>query len=249
MAAGKRVQRATLTTQIEDAIRSDIVDGTLPPGQRLAAIELSERYGVSATPLREALQRLAAENLVQLDPRLGATVAPISRDHLYDTYRVRELLECLALEDSIEAADRAWENRLVELFSEFQVAITAAQRNSDDGGGVQSWSRAHRAFHDGLLANCKSQWLKDLLAILSNHTERYRMLSARMEIRDSVAEHASIFAAAVARDKQTAVTALRTHLQRTVQMIEHSVYLQEDAEGATGEEVNGELSSDGPEAA
>jgi GntR family transcriptional regulator, carbon starvation induced regulator len=245
MAAGKRVQRATLTTQIEDAIRSDIVDGTLRPGQRLAAIDLSERYGVSATPLREALQRMAAESLVQLDPRLGATVAPISRDHLHDTYRVREVLECLALQDSIEAADDAWESRLCELFSEFQGAITAAHRNAGSGDDdVSSWSQAHRAFHDGLLANCKSQWLKDLLAILSNHTERYRMLSARTGLRDSIAEHASIFAAAVARDQESAVAALRSHLGRTVEMIESTVYVEPPLKEETALVTAG-----GPEAA
>lgn len=238
MTSGKRVERATLTAQIEDAIRLDIIDGSLEPGQRLAAAELSGRYGVSATPLREALQRLAADNLVLIDPRLGATVAPISRTHLHDTYRVREMLETLALEDSIDNADEAWELRLRDLFGEFQVAVALAQKS--DTNGVLSWSRAHRAFHDGLLAAGSSHWLKDLLNILNDHSERYRMLSAQTGVRDPIGEHASIFAAALARDKEGAVAALRSHLRRTVDVIEHSVYI---------DETPTELSSDGPEAA
>ncbi len=89
--AVQRVSRATLTTQLEDALRLDIIEGVLAPGQRLRSAELTDRYQVSATPLREALQRLAAQNLVEIDPRFGATVAPISRSDLHDTYWLREV--------------------------------------------------------------------------------------------------------------------------------------------------------------
>ena len=170
--ATKRVHRATLTTQVEEAIRADIIDCTLSPGQRLAATDLSERYGVSATPFREALQRLAADGLVRIDPRLGATVAPISQEDLHDTYRVRELLERLALEDSIDNADDAWEAELRESFADFQVAM-ALSRMDENG---LSWLRAHRAFHNSLLARCMTHWVGEMTAILNDHSERYRML-------------------------------------------------------------------------
>src|SRR5688572_6357929 len=87
-----RISRATLTEQLEEALRADILDGVYRPGQRLRASELTDRYGVSATPLREALQRLAAENLVELDPRLGATVSPISEHDLRDIYELLSMV-------------------------------------------------------------------------------------------------------------------------------------------------------------
>ena len=78
----RHVSRATLALQLEAALRADILSGELAPGQRLRAAEIAPRYGVSATPLREAFQRLAVEGLVILDPRLGAAVSQLSRDDL-----------------------------------------------------------------------------------------------------------------------------------------------------------------------
>jgi DNA-binding GntR family transcriptional regulator len=215
-----------LTSQSEGALRKDIVEGVFAPGQRLTNIELSDRYGVSATPLREALQRLAAENLVEIDPRLGVTVAPISRSHLQDTYRVLELLQAEAVRESVQAGDAAWEANLRTLFGEFQVAVALSQNN--DGEGPPAWSRAHRAFHDGLTASCSSIWLKSMLNTLTAHSERYRILSARTGVRDPIGEHATIFAAAVARDAEGAVEAVRQHLRRTVEVVEQSILAFDD---------------------
>ena len=186
------IRRATLTGQIADALRKDIIDGALAPGQRLTTAELTDRYQVSATPLREALQHLAAQGMVDIDPRLGTTVPPISRAHLRDTYAIREMLEVAAVSRSIERADTAWAARLGELFVEFQEAVT----NSDRNEGVLSWSAAHRAFHEGLMANCDSPWLKSFINLITDHSERYRMLSARLGVRDPIAEHAAIYKAA-----------------------------------------------------
>lgn len=218
--AAKRVQRATLTSQTEAAIRSDIISGALAPGQRLAVTELSEQYGVSATPLREALQRLAADNLVAIDPRLGATVAPTSRTHLLDTYRIREVLESLALEDAIDLATDEWERNAVAAFREFEQAVA---RSEEEHTGAEAWAREHRAFHDALLSTCKSVWLRELLNILNDHSERYRMISAASGARHPIVEHAAILDAALLRDKPSAVAALRRHLELTVEVIESSI--------------------------
>jgi DNA-binding GntR family transcriptional regulator len=78
---------------VTNALRTDIFEGRPRPGQRLRAIERTERYKVSATPLREALQRLAGQDLVEIDSRLGLAIAPVSRTHLRDTYWMREFLE------------------------------------------------------------------------------------------------------------------------------------------------------------
>lgn len=220
MSNAPRVRRATLTSQIEDALRSDIIEGVLAPGRRLTAADLTERYEVSPTPLREALQALAAQNLVDLDPRFGATVARISRAHLRDTYRVRQLLESLAVADSVRRADTAWESGLREAFGRFEIAVAMSQRESHP---VLSWSQAHQAFHDALMAACDSRWLKSLLGILNAHSERYRMLAAQTGVRDPIAEHGAIFSAAIARDETATVEALRQHLGRTVEVIESSL--------------------------
>jgi GntR family transcriptional regulator, carbon starvation induced regulator len=221
MAGSQRVRRATLTAQIEDLLRADIINGVLAPGQRLTASDLTERYEVSATPLREALQRLAAQDLVEIDPRLGASVAPISLEHLRDTYWIRQLLESLAVERSVERGDEEWERRLRQLFADFEGAVAAAGDDPQDD--VLSWSRAHRLFHLGLMAACDSPWLLSMLNVVNDHSERYRMLSAVQGVRDPVGEHSAILAAAIARDADAAVSALRLHLDRTVEVIEASL--------------------------
>src|SRR5262249_15762798 len=86
--------------------------------------------------------------------------------------------------------------------------------------GVLSWSGAHRAFHEGLMANCDSPWLKNFINLITDHSERYRMLSARLGVRDPIAEHAAIYKAAIALDVEAAAAALKQHLQLTVQVLE-----------------------------
>ena len=117
--AQSRVTRSTLAGEVEIAIRKDIISGALQPSQRLRAAELTERYGVSATPLREALQRLAAENLVAVGPHFGATVAPISGRELADIYQTREVLEGFAIERSVELGDKAWRRQVTDAYEAF----------------------------------------------------------------------------------------------------------------------------------
>jgi GntR family transcriptional regulator, carbon starvation induced regulator len=217
--AVNRVSRATLTTQLEDALRLDIIEGVLAPGQRLRSAELTQRYQVSATPLREALQRLAAQSLVEIDPRFGATVAPISRGDLRDTYWLREVLETLALKRSIEAGDDDWRARVKIAFEAF-IGPHGVAPAEDSLEIALDWSALHRRFHEELFAASDSQWLQRMLATLYDHSERYRMVSRRRGTRDTVAEHASIYEAAVRGDTDGAIAALAAHLRGTVELLE-----------------------------
>jgi DNA-binding GntR family transcriptional regulator len=134
---------------------------------------------------------------------------------------VLELLQVAAVTESIANGDKQWEQNLRILFGEFQVAVALSQ--SRDSEGPPAWSKAHRAFHDALMAASKSIWLKSMLNTLTAHSERYRLLSARTGVRDPIGEHAPIFAAAVARDVEGATAALRQHLRRTVDVVERSI--------------------------
>lgn len=219
MTIGPRVRRSTLTARTEDALRQDIIDGTLEPGTRLTASDLGERYEVSATPLREALQRLAVQELVTMDPWLGTTVAPISRAHLRDTYLIRGLLESLAVERSVTRADDEWELRVRDAFHRFERAVVEV----DGEHSELAWADAHRAFHEAVASRCDSPWLQKMLTVINVHSERYRMLSVKTGVRDPIAEHGAIFAAAMARDPAATVAATTAHLSRTVEVIEKSL--------------------------
>jgi DNA-binding GntR family transcriptional regulator len=201
--------RATLTEQVQDALRLDIIEGVFAPGQRLRPAELTERYQVSATPLREALQRLAAESLVEIDPRMGVSVARISQGDLHDIYWLRGVLEALALERAIERGDGAWEGEL---------RLTHAMFKAQSQDDPIAWSAAHRRFHEALFADCRSPWLLRVLNTLYDHLERYRMVTVQKGTR--FREHDEIFRATLERDKSAALGALRRHIEETVQLIE-----------------------------
>jgi GntR family carbon starvation induced transcriptional regulator len=213
-----RVTRATLAAQVEEAIRLDIIAGILEPGQRLRAAELTKQYGVSATPLREALQRLAAQNLIELGPRLGATVAPISESELHDIYDMRQLLEGEALERSVKSGGDQWKQSVHQAYEALEQA--AARDTGQSPADILAWSSVHRAFHDSLFQACGSEWLLRFVAILSDHSQRYRMLSRRRSSRPTSEEHKAIFDAAMAGDAAKARDALRVHLAKTVDVLE-----------------------------
>jgi GntR family carbon starvation induced transcriptional regulator len=248
-----RITRETISEQLERALRIDILEGILQPGQRLRANELAERYGVSATPLREALQRLAGEKLVSLDARLGATVAPISRRDVRDIYELLQLLDGLALERSIAHGDESWLADLGAAFATLSRAVAARNALSRETDletrravGMR-WSAAHWGFHETLYRACGSPWLMRFVRQLHAHADRYQMLTMRWqshEGRDSLAEHREIYEAARARDVDRAVGALRGHLGLTIRLL-MADGLDEPAEDGGKPEGGGERAGGG----
>lgn len=228
----RRISRATITEQLEDALRVDIQVGILRPGQRIRSNEIAERYGVSATPLREALQRLAGESLIALDPRLGATVAPMSERDVQDIYDMLQLLDGIALERSIERGDASWLTGMERAWEALSEAV--AQREAlgdrptdDDRRRVgMRWSSAHWIFHEALYENCDSPWLLRFVRQLHAHADRYQMLTiyrAAGVQRDLLGEHGQIYRAAKARDVDAAVEALKDHFGLTVRLLGDSL--------------------------
>ncbi len=209
--SGRRLTRATLTEQVQDALRLDIIEGVFAPGQRLRPAELAKRYKVSATPLREALQRLAAQSLVEIDPRMGVSVARISQTDLRDISWLRGILEGLALERAIDRGDEDWETALRERYA------TLKAQGEDD---PIPWSAAHRGFHEALFSTCGSPWLLRVLDTLYDHSERYRMVSFQRGTQDALREHHDIYTATVERNKAVAVEAVRRHIEGTVQLLQ-----------------------------
>jgi DNA-binding GntR family transcriptional regulator len=217
----RAVTRATLSDQLEDALRQEIVSGQLPPGTRLRTEDVASRYGVSHTPIREALQRLAGESLVSIGPGTGAVVATTTIEGLRDVYRLRLLLEREALRDSIELGDLAWEAGLRAATAEL-AAVLSRRRAPASGDLREARGEAHRAFNRALFAACRSTWLLRFVETMSAHWERYRVLlrSVRGLERDLVHEHEAIAEAALRRDVPAAQAQLEAHLRLTLNMIE-----------------------------
>ncbi|MGR3793540.1 GntR family transcriptional regulator [Vannielia sp. SX4] len=213
------IAQETLSDRAHAMLRGDIVSGRLAPGSRLRIAQLSETYGIGASPLREALSKLTSEFLVLFEPQRGFSVAPVSADELRDISRVRCELESEALHRAIEAGDDAWEAGIVAAYYALSKADT--RRKSDPSEGSDSWEDKNRTFHEALVAACDSPWLKRLRSLIYYQHERYRRISLTNPdpARDLQAEHAAIMEAALARQAPEAIRLSKDHIDRTTQAV------------------------------
>ncbi len=183
----------------------DAVDrGELAPGTRLIETELARRFGVSRTPVREALNRLESHGVVARDARRGVVVAALDYDQLGELYDVREVVEGLAARLAARRASPAEIAVLREMVEEDRA------RAADDVGLAQSNKRfhrqLHRASHNRYLVDML-QGMRRSLVLLSGTT-----LSVPARRSASVDEHDAIVRALEARDEDAAEAATRTHI-------------------------------------
>ncbi len=207
-----------LANSIATQLRTDIVSGALRPDTKLSIDELRSRYGVSLSPLREALSRLSAEGFVVLEDKKGFRVAPVSRDNCLEVARLQELLETQALTHSVKKGDAAWEEQVVAAYHSLS-RLERAERK--DGAGVDAWEQQHRRFHAALIAACGMPLLLTFCAALHDFAARYRRLFLASHPFDSdvPGEHRAIMDAALDRNAKKACSLLVTHFERTAQNI------------------------------
>ncbi|WP_161993770.1 GntR family transcriptional regulator [Muricoccus nepalensis] len=205
----------TLATAVHRRLREDILAGRLPPGRKLKLRDLAGRYGAGASPMREALSKLAAEGLAERLEHRGFRVAAAAHGQLEGLIRARVLAECAALVESIRRGDAAWEEAL--LLAEHRLRRQA--RSLDPGRFTTNpdWETCHRGFHQALLAACGAPPLLAFCERLREEAGRYRALANTKAYpnRDVEAEHAAIARAALARDAEAAAALLAEHYERT----------------------------------
>lgn len=210
-----------LAEQAFRLLRGRILRCEIEPGAKLKIEALQREHGFSSSPLREALNRLAQEGLVKADDRRGFRAAPVTIADLRDVTRMRLLLDCEALKDSIATGDDAWEARAVAAFhrlAKVEARITGPGPLSLNA----EWSVLHKQFHFALMGACTSAKLLEMSSSLFDQAERYRRLSMRWrkEPRNKSAEHKRILDAALARDVRTATALLTDHVSRTAANVE-----------------------------
>ena len=211
-----RLKRSTLTGQVEEALKRDIASGALVPGQPLRANDIADRFGVSATPTREALQRLTAQGLVVLDDKHVVRVADVSVKDLEEVYWLRQMLEPVALRLAFERADDSWRLAVAKATED----LRNSTRSTDGEPDPIRWSQAHQLFHRTLFEAADSVQLVRILTNLYHHSERYRMLVRGIRPLDEHGdEHQEIAAHIAAGDVEHAVAALTAHFNRTVTLL------------------------------
>ena len=201
-------------------LRRDVVQGVFPAGSKLKIDALQATYGFSSSPLREALNQLSQEGLVQADARRGFRVAPMSAADFRDITQTRLLIDVPALEQSIAAGDDLWESSVVAAY----YRLEKVEQRLGDGPLVldDEWSELHKQFHMTLISACPSQRLLLYSSRLFDQAERYRRVSAlhRRRPRNKTREHKAIQDAALARDLDRASELLHQHISRTQQDVD-----------------------------
>jgi GntR family carbon starvation induced transcriptional regulator len=210
---------ATRASAVYERLRTDITHGVLEPGFKLRIGSICERYGVGASPLREAMNRLSAEGLISRTDQRGFSVAPLNWSELEILTRSRVQLESLAFSESVDHRNQEWENGLALLVH--QLSRTPRSLESDYYVPNPEWEALHREFHRALLANCSSRWLKGFCDNLTDEAYRFRQLAAVkvFSSRNEHAEHMAIFDAAIHGQTDLAVRLLAEHYTRTSSVV------------------------------
>ena len=215
------VQRspATLATTVYDRLRADILAGELKPGYKLRIEFLGRRYRTGHIPLREALNRLSSDGLVERRDQRGFSVAPVSAADLRELTKARCVVEGAALGESIAARSSAWEEGMVLAFH--RLSRTPRSQSRTQYKPNPQWEELHRDFHRSLIAACGSRWLSNFCMQLADQSYRYRQLAFKQvfPLRNDTDGHRAIMQAAIDGDAGKAVRLLQAHLRFTADII------------------------------
>ncbi len=213
-ASPKRPSSRTIASDVFDQLRRDILEGKLEPGTRMRFKDLRARYRSGLSPLREALMRLVADDLVILEDHKGFRVAPVSQEELVDLAMTWFELEAVGIRQSIEKGDDRWAANIKARFRDF----SKHRMRTSEGTIDPDWEPHNLAFHESLYAACGSPSLMRFCRVLSERFSRYRRLWARRpHARNIAKEHEELCRAVLARDTAAAVAALRKHRTLTIQ--------------------------------
>ncbi len=217
------------TDRAFDLLRRDILNGSFAPDQPLRVAELSDRYALSATPLREALSRLAEKQLVVAAANRGWRVAPVSLAEFEDISRARLAVESALLADAMDQGGLDWETGIVG--AHYRLKQTVVPLGADDTlANRQRWIAAHDAFHTALLGAARSAWLKGFHAQTVEQLQRHHQavlfhtathahpcdLDAILRTALSVERHTQLMTPVLARDRAAAQAELARHIETTL---------------------------------
>lgn len=201
-----RLSRKPLHVRVAADLRDRIITGRLEPGAKLAVGALAEEIGVSVTPLREALKVLSTENLIDLTPNRGASVAPVSEQQTRHLFEVIAGIEALAAELACRRMTGAELAELRRLHDEMG-------KLADTGDRI-GYFGLNRTIHDKIVDFARNPILRDQRCRLAQQAERVRYLALGRDARRSEAfrEHLALMAAFADRDADRAGRIWRRHL-------------------------------------
>jgi DNA-binding GntR family transcriptional regulator len=195
-----------LPDRLREAIEEEITTGKFVPGSRLDEVELAKRFNVSRTPIREALNLLLGEGLIEMRPRRGAVVARVSPQRLIEMFEVMAELEAMCAQ---LAARRMTETELAEIEAAHASCEGAVAARDPD-----AYFYANERFHFAIYAASHNTFLSEQAAALQRKLRPYRRLQLRVRnrIQRSYEEHQSIVEALRDGNAEQAVLSVRSHV-------------------------------------
>ena len=201
------LRRRTTADTVAQMIRNEIQTGQLPPGTRLRQNDVAQRFGISTTPVREALAWLQAEGLVRIDPHRGALVFHPTVDDVRESYEIRGALEALAVEKAIP--------RLTdELIAELQDQLDGMKNEEDEA----RWVEMNNRFHLLLYQASEMPRLCSMIESLRDSSSTYIHMFAAHDLpyHRADVDHQVILDACAAGDVERARAAIIAHISHTV---------------------------------
>ncbi len=199
----QNLKQGPLYEEVAELLRQRIFNRELAPGNWIDELRLAKEYGISRTPLREALKVLAAEGLVTMKVRRGAYVTEVNEKDLTDVYHLLGLLEADAAGVVAAQATPAQLKELQSLHNDLEKAVKNRER----------FFEINEAFHMHLLAVANNRWrdqmVADLRKVMKLNRHNSLLKSGRME--ESLTEHRAIMQALAARDAHAAAQRMREH--------------------------------------
>ena len=198
-----------LYEEVAEQLRQRIFRRELEPGCWIDELKIAEEFGISRTPLREALKVLAAEGLVTMKVRRGAYVTEMSEKDLRDVYHLLSLLESDAAGVVAERATPEQQQTLRDLHAELESAA----------GNREAFFSVNERFHMALLDMANNRWRSQMVADLRKvmKLNRHNSLFKQGRIEDSLSEHRAILDAMLSRDPEGTRRAMQAHFAQGLQ--------------------------------
>jgi len=220
-------ERRALVDKLASDLQQRVLSGDIPSGTRLRQSALAAEFGVSRTPIREALRKLQAGGLVELQPHRGALVRGLSAREIRDAYEVRAELEALAADLAAVRIRHDQLDRLRAAQAQFRegLARTVAARETGgpDPGQAQVWGHANDEFHQVIQEAAGNDVLGATLAHLHRSFPRDLSKIVLAEstplLRANVLEHEEIMEALERRDRDEARELMRRHVRHAGELV------------------------------
>ena len=207
-------RRRTLAEELRLQLADEIVRGAIPPGSGLDETELARRFGVSRTPVREAIRQLAASGLVEVRPHRGAVVARPSEERLLGMFEAMAELEALCAGLAAERMSPAERGQLESVHEELRTLI--------QGGDPQCYHEANENFHAVIYAGAHNDYLAEMTHATRRRVQPFRRAQFRNlgRLAKSHVEHDCVVVAILRGDREGAAAAMRAHIMLVCQEYE-----------------------------